>query len=117
MPRHGHDGARAIFHQHEIRDEQRQLGTSKGMDHRQAGVIPLLFLRLDLGGGGAAMTAFFGKGSEPGVLRLQRQRQRMVRRDRRKARTEDRVRPGGENVQIADPVHRLIQLKAELQTD
>ena len=67
MRGNGHHRTGAIFHQHEIGDEQRQLGASERVDHRDASVIAHFLLRLDLRRRGAGLAAFVGKGGELGV--------------------------------------------------
>ena len=111
------DGASAIVHQHEIGDEQRQLPVGiEGVDHGQAGVEAFLFLRLHLCGSRARAAAFLGEGSKRGIVLGQRQRNRVIGGDGSKARAEQRVRPGGEDLQLIDAGDRSVELEAELHT-
>ena len=113
MRRATEDRAGAVIHQHEIGDEHRQAARRiERVDHRQAGVIALFFLSLDRRCRSAGAQAF---GVERGERRIelgQPPRQRMIGRDGGKARAEQRVGTGGENVEAAV---RIGQLEGEAQ--
>ena len=95
------DRAGAVFHQHEVRDIDRQLPVRiERMDRLDAGVETLLLGGVDdfLRGADA-----FDLGDELGEFRILRRRglrQRMIRRDRHELGAEQRVVPRRENLQL-----------------
>src|SRR5690606_30251547 len=94
----GEDRAGAIFHQHEIRDIDRQrLALDEGMTRLEAGVEAHLLRRLDRLFGGADAVAFADEVLERRIVLRERLRQRMMRRERAEARAEKRVGPRRED--------------------
>ena len=95
------DGAGAVFHQHEVRDVNRQLPAGvERMDGADAGVETLLLRGVDhlLRGADA-----FDLGDERGKLRVLRgcgDRQRMIGRDRHELGAEQGIGPRREDAQL-----------------
>ncbi len=95
MARHRHDRAGAVIHQHEIGDLDRQVLARERMRNVQPGVETQLFRRLQLRRGRAARAALLDEGLRLVIGRGHGLRDRMLRRDGDEARAEDRVGPGG----------------------
>src|SRR3546814_19127738 len=85
------------------------------MDHASAGVETLLFRRLQRRGGRAARFAILDEGVERLILPGQHRRDRVIGRNGREARAEDRVGAGREDLEIRCAAYRLAQLEAELE--
>ena len=89
------DRAGAVFHQHEIRDVDRELPVRiERMHGADAGVDALLLGGVDLGLRGAALLALVDEGRDLRVLRGRRLRQRMIGGDRHELGAEQRVGRG-----------------------
>ena len=112
------NGAGAVVHQDEVgdidRDLPRRIERMQGLD---AGVEAELFGGVDLGLRGAAMPALLDEFGQRRILRRRRRGQRMVRRQRHEFGAEQRVRPRGENFELALAVRRgfLIEREADQQ--
>jgi hypothetical protein len=101
------DGAGAVFHQDEVRDIDRQLPRRIERMHRlDAGVEAHLLGGVDLGLRGAAVPAFGDELGERRIFLRRRCGQRMIRRQRHEFRAEQRVRPRGEDFELAFAVRR-----------
>ncbi len=85
------------------------------MDHVDPGRVTLLLGGLDLGGAGAAGLALGDEGRGVGVAGGGSLGNRVVGRDREEARTENRVRPRREDLDLVDPVDRLRESKGKPQ--
>ena len=87
--------ARAVFHQDEIGDIDRQppCGVERVQDF-EAGVVALLLRGLDRGDGGAHLAGLFDERRQRRVMLRRRCGQRMVGRDRHELRAEQSVRAG-----------------------
>ena len=73
MRRAAENRAGAIIHQHEIGDEHRQQdGGIERVQHRQPGIIALLFLALDIGSRGATGLGFGNERRQPRICLGQR---------------------------------------------
>ena len=96
------DRARAVVHQDEVGDIDRQAPVGiEGMHDPHAGVVALLLRRLDGGDGGADPAAFLDEGGEFGVMRGRCGGERMVGRDRHELGAEQRVGARGVDFQFA----------------
>ena len=102
MRRAAEDRARAVIHQDEIGDidRQRPIGI-EGMNDAQPRVIALLLRRLDRRDRGADMAAFLREGGERRVARSRFARERVIGRERHEFRAEQSVRPRGEHLDLA----------------
>ena len=86
------DGAGAVFHEHEIGDEDRELAPpGKGMQGAEAGVVPLLVGGFDGGFAGAEPVAFGDEGGQVRVPFGQLQGQRVIGGDGAERGAEDSV--------------------------
>ena len=96
------DRARAVVHQDEIGDidRQRPAGIER-MDDAQAGVVALLLRRLDRRDRRADPAALLDEGGELRVVPRRGGGQRMIGRDRHEFRAEQRVGPGGVDLEFA----------------
>ena len=89
---HAEHRAGAVFHQHEVRDVDREVPRLVERMHRaQAGVEAELFLRVEFRRSGAAPLAQFDEGRGVRVCFGDRACDRVVSRDRDEARSEHRV--------------------------
>ncbi len=96
------DGAGAVVHQDEIRHIDRQLPVRiERMDRLDAGVEAQLLGLVDQLLRGAGALAFGDEGGERRILRGRRRGQRMIGRQRHELRAEQRVGPGGEDLELA----------------
>ncbi len=108
------DGAGAVVHQDEVGDVDRKLPRRIERVHRaHPGVEAQLLGGVDLGLRGAAMPALRDEGRELRIFRRRGRRQRMIRRQRQKLRAEQRVRPRGENLQLALAARRRLAVERE----
>ena len=88
------DRARAVIHQDEIGDIDRQRPVRvERMRDPQAGVVALLFRRLDRGDRGADAPAFLDEGGKLRVMRGGGRRERVIRGDRHKFGAEQSIGP------------------------
>ena len=96
--------ARAVFHQHEIGDIDRQapFGVER-VQHFKAGVVAALLRGLDRGDRRAELPRLLDERMKRRVVLRRRRRQRMVRRDRHELRAEQRVGPCRIDVEFARP--------------
>ena len=108
-----HDGAGAIFHQHEVGDPHRQVRACERVPHGQPGIEAQLFGGFQLGCGGAALLAQRDEGLGLGVLGDDALRDRVIGGDGHKAGAEDRVRPGRVDL---DRTLEVAARERELQT-
>ena len=114
MRRAAEDGAGAVFHQNEIRDIDRQLPVRiERVQRPDAGVEAHLLGGVDLGLRGAAAPALLDERGEFGIFLRRRRGERMIRRDRHEFRAEQRVRPRGEDFQLAFAVRRGCRIERE----
>ncbi len=96
------DRARAIFHEHEIGDIDRQPpGGVERVQHFEAGVVALLLRSLDRGDRRADLARLLDERMKRRVMVSRRGGQRMVRRDRHEFRAKQRVRTGRVDVELA----------------
>ena len=94
------DGARAVVHQDEVGDVDRQRpGGVEGVHRADAGVEAALLRRLQRGDRGAEPLAFGDEVPQGGIAGRDGARQGMVGRDRQETRTEQRVGPRRVDVQ------------------
>ena len=97
------NGARAVFHQHEVGDvEGDEPVFVEGVHDAHAGVEPALLCGFQLGNGGAHAPALVAKGGEFGVGRGRGLGQRMIRRNRQERGAKQRVGPGSVDLDLAD---------------
>ena len=111
MPRHSHHRAGAVFHQHEVGDEHRQVSTGKRVLRGDRRPIAQLLRRFERCGGGRALLALVDEGGDFRVAR-QPLGDRVIGSDGAEARAEDRVGAGRIDRQL--PAVR--QLEREFQT-
>ena len=83
----------------------------------QAGVIAQLLGLLDFGFGGAGLAAFGDEVLQLEIAFRQFLRQRMIRRQRHKAGAEQRVGPGGEDIQLFAIGQRELEAQAFAAAD
>src|SRR5262249_50744410 len=108
------DGARAVFHQYEVRDVYRQLPARiERVDRLHAGVETELLGGLDHLLGGAVPAALGDEGGKLGILGGGRGRERMVRRERHEGRAEQRVVTRGENFELVLAAGRRRRIERE----
>ena len=93
MPRHAHHRAGAIFHQHEVGDEDRQFRARERMLRGDRCAIPKLFRRFERGGGSRALLALVDKRGDRRIAR-QPLGNRVIGSNRAEARPEDRIGAG-----------------------
>ena len=67
VPGHGHDSARAVTHEHEVRDPQRHLFAGQRVNRRDAERHALLFHRLERRLGGIGLLAVFDECRNSGL--------------------------------------------------
>jgi hypothetical protein len=106
----------AIVHQDEIGDPDRQFPVRvERVAHGDARWQALLLGRFEGLFRGAHAPAFGVEGGDGGIVRLQRPGQRMIGRDRGKARPQQRVGPRGIDRELFVPRRRPQRVKGELQ--
>ena len=100
MPRHAHHRAGAVFHQHEVGDEHRQVRAREGVLRGNRRAIAQLFRRFERGRGGRALLALVDKGGDVRIVR-QSLRDRVIGGDGAETCAEDRVGAGRIDRQLA----------------
>ena len=117
MRRAAEDGARAVVHQHEVGDPDRQgPAGQKGMVDGEAGVMAALLRLLDGGLRRRAALAVLDEGGGLGVGLGRQRRERVVGGDGQEACAEQGVGTGGVDLQsLSEPFRRGVG-KGELQT-
>jgi hypothetical protein len=96
------DRARAVFHQHEVGGIDRHgLAGDQRVLRQQRQLVALLLGGLDLGRRGAGLAAFGDEVLQAGIARGEALDQRVLGRQRHERRAEQRVGPGGEDLQLA----------------
>ena len=99
--------AGAIIHQHEIGDKHRQADAGiERVDDAETGVEAQLFLGFDIGSCSAAGLAFGDEGRQCWVGLTTLARQRVIGGDGGETGAEQRVGPGGENVEATAALYR-----------
>ncbi len=113
MRRAAENCAGAVVHQDKIRDIDRHVPMRiERMLDRETSVEALLFCRLDIGSSRAALAALLYERLQSRSVGRKFGRQRMIRRNRNKTRSEHRVGPGGENI---DPFRRIDEIEGATQ--
>ncbi len=108
------DGAGAVVHQDEVGDVDRQRpGWVERMDRAHAGVEALLLGSIDHRLCGAVALALGDELCERRVLCSGRRRERMIGRQRHELGAEQRVGPGGEDVERVLTVRRRCRIERE----
>ena len=109
------NGTRAVVHQNEVGDPDRQFPSGiQRVFHADAGVHADLFGGFQRLGGGAAQTALGEEGGDLGVG-FQRFGQGVIGRDGGKRRAHERVGAGGVNLDLLEALWRADGVKGELQ--
>ena len=104
MGRAAENRARAVFHQHEIGDIDRQAPAGvERVKNLEAGVIAPLLRGLDRRDRGPDPAAFLDERRERRIAPRRRAGQRMVGRDRHELRAEQRVRTGRIDFELGRP--------------
>ena len=93
MPGHGHDGTRAVAHQHEIGDPQRYLVTRQRVNRGNTKGHALLLHRLERRLGGICLDALCNERCDVGIGPGRLGRQRMLRGDGHVGNTQQRIGP------------------------
>ncbi len=114
MRRAGEDRARAVVHQHEVRDIDRQrLSLDEGMARLEPGVEAHLVGRLDRFFRGTDAVAFADEVLQSGIVRREYLRQRVMRRERAEARAVERVGPRREDFELAVVARRVLEFEED----
>ena len=114
---HRHDGARAVAHQHEVRDPDRQALAVERVDRVEPERHAALLHRLELGRGRAAAPAVLDKRGDIVPPRRDLRGEGVLRRHRHERRAVDGVGTGGEDAQrrMSAVALRVLDLEADLR--
>ena len=108
------NGAGAVVHQNKVRHIDRQLPVRiERMQRADAGIEAELLGGVDIGLRGAAMPALVDEGGELRIFLRRRGGKRMIGRHRHELGAKQRIRPRGENLQLAFAIRRRLRIERE----